>query len=362
MREVLKGQGLSFTEIAKIVGERWQVLSPEAREACESQANAAKEKYYPELAEYKKTPQYDAYQKYLEEFKAKHAAPPKGTESKRSKLEPETSVSTMSTRSGSHDLAERIPNRKIGSCLLEDYSVVSQRSGSSPPTGPQKPLAPPHTKSTSPVTYTLSSFNSPRMAEHYPPVSASLRSATLQKETSFDYSSGASSAYAPESTLSYAPSYSHAYRSASTPSQASSYTSQLYSPVDLPSRRPFREMPALPGLSSEDTTLSSHSGMSLSPGSHYTFPTSPYQESSLPILEAPKSQRVLPAPILNPSALPSPLDARVTKIQAASPPLNEYRNTSSLAALLRAGELAHSADQQQQQQQQPGGKEDSPLR
>jgi hypothetical protein len=78
MREVLKDQELSFTEIAKAVGERWQVLSPESREACESQANAAKEKFYTELAEYKKTPQYDAYQKYLEEFKAKHAAPPKG--------------------------------------------------------------------------------------------------------------------------------------------------------------------------------------------------------------------------------------------------------------------------------------------
>ena len=74
----MKGQDLSFTEIAKVVGERWQVLPVESREACESQASAAKEKYYAELAEYKKTPEYEAYQKYLEEFKAKHAAPPKG--------------------------------------------------------------------------------------------------------------------------------------------------------------------------------------------------------------------------------------------------------------------------------------------
>jgi len=72
---MLKGQDLSFTEIAKVVGERWQVLAPDAREACEQQASAAKEKYYSELAEYKKTPQYEAYQKYLEEFKAKHAVP-----------------------------------------------------------------------------------------------------------------------------------------------------------------------------------------------------------------------------------------------------------------------------------------------
>jgi 16S rRNA U1498 N3-methylase RsmE len=70
---------MSFTEIAKVVGERWQVLAPEAREQCERQANVAKERYYAEMAEYKKTPEYEAYQKYLEEFKAKHGTvPPKG--------------------------------------------------------------------------------------------------------------------------------------------------------------------------------------------------------------------------------------------------------------------------------------------
>jgi hypothetical protein len=74
----LKGQELSFTEIAKVVGERWQVLPAEEREACERQANSAKERYYAELAEYKKTAQYDAYQRYLEDFKAKHAVPTKG--------------------------------------------------------------------------------------------------------------------------------------------------------------------------------------------------------------------------------------------------------------------------------------------
>ncbi|KAF3032873.1 hypothetical protein E8E12_003942 [Didymella heteroderae] len=93
VRELLKGQDLSFTEIAKVVGERWQVLPAEEREACERQANGAKEKYYAGLAEYKKTPQYEAYQKYLEEFRAKHNAPTK--EGKRSKLETETSDSAQ---------------------------------------------------------------------------------------------------------------------------------------------------------------------------------------------------------------------------------------------------------------------------
>ena len=75
----MKGQDLTFTEIAKVVGEKWQVLPAGEREACERQANNAKEKYYAQLAEYKKTPQFEAYQKYLEDFKAKHAAPTKGS-------------------------------------------------------------------------------------------------------------------------------------------------------------------------------------------------------------------------------------------------------------------------------------------
>ncbi|KAF1815889.1 HMG-box, partial [Eremomyces bilateralis CBS 781.70] len=71
VRETLKGQNHSFTEIAKIVGERWQVLSPSDRESCERQANFAKEKYGVALAEYKKTAEYGSYQEYLAEFKAK---------------------------------------------------------------------------------------------------------------------------------------------------------------------------------------------------------------------------------------------------------------------------------------------------
>ncbi|GAB7345397.1 hypothetical protein MBLNU457_3738t1 [Dothideomycetes sp. NU457] len=72
MREVLKGQDLSFTEIAKLVGERWQGLDLASKEPCERQAQEMKEKYYNELSEYKKTEEYQTYQKYLNEFKAKH--------------------------------------------------------------------------------------------------------------------------------------------------------------------------------------------------------------------------------------------------------------------------------------------------
>jgi hypothetical protein len=79
IREELKGQDLSFTEIAKLVGERWQVLDPPIREAFEKQAATAKETYYAQMAEYKKTARYQEYQQYLADFKAKHAAPRIGT-------------------------------------------------------------------------------------------------------------------------------------------------------------------------------------------------------------------------------------------------------------------------------------------
>ena len=56
------------------MGESWQVLAPDEKEAYEAQASAAKEKYHAELVTYKKTDEYKAYGKYLTEFKAKNAS------------------------------------------------------------------------------------------------------------------------------------------------------------------------------------------------------------------------------------------------------------------------------------------------
>jgi hypothetical protein len=79
IREELKGQDLSFVEIAKLVGERWQVLDSGIREALEKRAATAKEKYYVHMAAYEKTPQYQVYQQYLADFDAKYAKPRTGT-------------------------------------------------------------------------------------------------------------------------------------------------------------------------------------------------------------------------------------------------------------------------------------------
>lgn len=71
MREDLKGDSLSFTEIAKLVGKNWQNLTSSEKEHYEQQALDAKEKYTIELAEYKQTESYKAYSEYLRGFNAK---------------------------------------------------------------------------------------------------------------------------------------------------------------------------------------------------------------------------------------------------------------------------------------------------
>jgi HMG (high mobility group) box len=73
MREDLKGKNLSFTEIAKLVGENWQNLSANEKEPYETQASKAKDRFNAELAEYKKTENHRTYAVYLTEFKEKQA-------------------------------------------------------------------------------------------------------------------------------------------------------------------------------------------------------------------------------------------------------------------------------------------------
>jgi hypothetical protein len=101
MREELKGRNLSFTEIAKLVGENWQNLSPAEKEPYEQQAFSAKEKYNNELSEYKKTSNYREYSQYLAEFKARQSNQHQASEdvSKRPKLEPHASTASSGTAS-----------------------------------------------------------------------------------------------------------------------------------------------------------------------------------------------------------------------------------------------------------------------
>ncbi|KAI9848753.1 MAG: hypothetical protein M1837_006840 [Sclerophora amabilis] len=101
VREELRGQNLSFTDIAKKVGEKWQMCYAEEKEPYELQAAAAKEKYHAEMAEYKKTENYRKYAQYLAEFKAKNSTMDTA-EGKRPRLEQNRSTaSSVSTSEGS---------------------------------------------------------------------------------------------------------------------------------------------------------------------------------------------------------------------------------------------------------------------
>ncbi|KAI5272075.1 hypothetical protein E4T47_04678 [Aureobasidium subglaciale] len=93
VRDELKGKDLSFTEIAKLVGERWQELQAHEKEPCEREAQALKDTYYSELRTYKKTPQYKAYQEYLIEFRAKHSESNAQGDAKKPKTRPSSGQS-----------------------------------------------------------------------------------------------------------------------------------------------------------------------------------------------------------------------------------------------------------------------------
>ncbi|EXJ96071.1 hypothetical protein A1O1_01197 [Capronia coronata CBS 617.96] len=96
VREEVKDQNLSFTQIAKLVGDRWQKLDPAGKEPFESQANAAKERYNIQLSTYRKTEAYKEYMQYLADFKSKHG---QTSEPKRPKLDAESSGSIISAKS-----------------------------------------------------------------------------------------------------------------------------------------------------------------------------------------------------------------------------------------------------------------------
>ncbi|KFY63953.1 hypothetical protein V496_03546 [Pseudogymnoascus sp. VKM F-4515 (FW-2607)] len=152
MREDLKGRPLSFTEIAKLVGENWQNLTPSEKEPYEQQAFTAKEKYTVELSEYRQTESYRTYSEYLMEFKAKQLQLQESSQealnenSKRPKLE---NLNTGSNNTNKSSAA---------SSLSREASLDSRTRVSSlgpipgPWFPPEQPLQAPQPPSTKPPT------------------------------------------------------------------------------------------------------------------------------------------------------------------------------------------------------------------
>ena len=163
MREDLKPQSLSFTEIAKRVGEQWQLLTPDVKGQFESQAASAKERYRADLEEYKKTDNYREYSEYLLEFKQKNS------DDKRPRLhkEPSATDSQSGPEQGENNNAEtrqaQAPSRhrradSIGS--INTHSTASDHP--SPTANLIKPLpslfaGPLHFRPPSPSSYSSAS-------------------------------------------------------------------------------------------------------------------------------------------------------------------------------------------------------------
>ncbi|KAL2166203.1 hypothetical protein VTG60DRAFT_3141 [Thermothelomyces hinnuleus] len=151
MREELKGRNLSFTEIAKLVGENWQNLTAAEKEPFEARAQAIKDKYLADLAEYKKTPQYSQYQAYLREFKAKHGSPSQDKDaSKRVRLSEHGgqgrgspgAITTRTSRSGSGADSRRgspptSARQRIPSVMSSDSQYTSSLAPSTSITSPE---------------------------------------------------------------------------------------------------------------------------------------------------------------------------------------------------------------------------------
>lgn len=102
---------LSFVDIAKEVGRRWQELPAEKKRVWESHAARAMQEYEAQMDEYKKTDNWRKYQAYLADFKAQQAAAASGKRSNSSRTTsfPRRDYSRASP-SGSSDSPLSVPS------------------------------------------------------------------------------------------------------------------------------------------------------------------------------------------------------------------------------------------------------------
>lgn len=333
VREHLKGKDLSFTEIAKTVGERWQVLAPDDKATYESKSQAMKDRYYAQLAEYKKTQDYAQYQNYLEDFKAKHEPSSECpislqaeahrlillTDGKRLKEDKNASPN----RRSSDERLDSSPEHR-GSCAssIEQYGGIRRPSTIGSPqiinTADWRPLT--LSNQTSPEILTPDLSASPR---HSKPGFASINGP--QSNTPSLINSRRTS------TLPGSPMNNHHPMAIST-SMAYGYHPMLATQTSSSSNSPPVSHSRRPTLPSESSLPSLRHSDSLS------------SSSGSPLTTAAPSNSALSRGIPN-RELPPPFPARQSGLATSLPPMktpgspSRYSPLSSgLATLLRAGE------------------------
>ena len=65
----MQDHGMTFVELAKFIGTRWSLQSPDERNTWTSTASKAKTQYQERLSLYETTPQYLQHKQYLQDFK-----------------------------------------------------------------------------------------------------------------------------------------------------------------------------------------------------------------------------------------------------------------------------------------------------
>lgn len=70
VREEIKGQSMPFTEVSRLVGDRWQALPPVEKEQWKQLAAVPWETYKQNLATYQQTEHYRKHEEYVANFKA----------------------------------------------------------------------------------------------------------------------------------------------------------------------------------------------------------------------------------------------------------------------------------------------------
>ncbi|KAI0200309.1 hypothetical protein F4808DRAFT_166274 [Astrocystis sublimbata] len=199
MREDLKGQNLTFTEIAKLVGENWQNLDRAEKEPFESQANEAKDRYTHDLAEYKKTPACMKYNEYLREFRKRQAIQQQGTSDEarhcedsrtNSRLEKESAKRLKTSAESTRGSSTSVTSVGQGGTTSGTGSGSESQHGSEPPpsrhqrlssmTGSAAGAGQSENHSTSPISMNHEDFNKGRLrgitSPHFHDVSAPIAS------------------------------------------------------------------------------------------------------------------------------------------------------------------------------------------
>ncbi|KAG1101594.1 hypothetical protein G6F42_017487 [Rhizopus arrhizus] len=113
VRAELKQQNKSFTDLAKIIGDRWKNISPEGKEQYETNALRAREDYLKKIEEYQKTESFRKYQQYISDFKAENeaAARPVGRPRKRHRRDGELSDGGTASESARQGRASSISSQ-----------------------------------------------------------------------------------------------------------------------------------------------------------------------------------------------------------------------------------------------------------